>query len=151
VDNEIIRVNEIVSFFQESGDLLQKPKLFFIQTCRVQNGIDEDGAPGESSEKKDFVEKDNGDYGLLPPQSSDTLVAQSTIKGEPSYRNTQTGSWYIQTLIKQLKDHAKSKHLMDIMTKVNNDMSGRDFGGYRQMPIQASTLTKSVYFNTANQ
>ena len=62
VDNEIIRVNEIVSFFQESGDLLQKPKLFFIQTCRVQNGIDKDGAPGESSEKNDFVEKDNGDY-----------------------------------------------------------------------------------------
>ena len=147
-----------MSYFQENKDLLGKPKLFFIQACRVngQSGIAEDGAPSESSGNKNdglLDEDSEGDLRkhLLPPQSSDTLVAYSTVKGEPAFRHTYTGSWFIQTLIQQLKKHAHSLHVMDIMTKVNNVMSGKEFMGRRQMPIQASTLRQSVYFKIPNQ
>ncbi len=145
-------MKDIVSYFQKNKNLLGKPKLFFIQACRVGEGrTAPDGAPTESSgyEADDLVEHDvEADYEkiLLPPESSDTLVAYSTIKGKPSWRNTRTGSFFIQSLMKQLRDHAQSLHLMDIMTKVNDDISGREFAGNRQMPMQASTLTKSVYF-----
>ena len=83
---------------------------------------------------------------LCPPDSSDTLIAYSTIKGKKSFRDIHNGSWFIQTLMKQMKAHAETSHLMDIMTAVNYDIAGSDLEGYRQMPTQLSTLTKFVYF-----
>ena len=164
VDEDVIRVKEIVSYFQENKDLLGRPKLFFIQACRSEGFLSP--SPGLSStrgrkesdgvlpgnEISSFVEDDGEtDYAkiLLPPESSDILLAHSTIDGQKSYRNTLEGSWFIQTLVKQFKDHAHTLHVLDILTKVNGDMSGKEFAGYRQMPIQVSTLTKPVYFKVA--
>ncbi len=86
---------------------------------------------------------------LCPPDSSDILVAYATIKGEPSFRHTEEGTWFIQTLMKQFKEHAQSSHVMDIMTLVNEDIAGSDLQGHRQMPVQESTLTKFVFFKMA--
>ncbi|XP_028414458.1 caspase-7-like [Dendronephthya gigantea] len=155
VDEDIIKVKDIVSYFKENKDLLGKPKLFFIQACRSEGsspglpsarGKESDGV-STGHEIDSFVE-DDGDYEkmLLPPESSDILLAHSTIDGEQSYRDIRTGSWFIQTLMKQFEDHAQTLHVLDILTKVNGDMSGNEFAGYRQMPIQVSTLRKSVYF-----
>ena len=131
---DIISVKEIVGYFTENNDLLGKPKLFFIQACRG-DGIEDDGAD------------DDPNVRLCPPDSSDILIAHSTMEGDYSFRNINTGSWFIQTLMKKLDAYAKTNHLLDIMIEVNGDMAGSDFMGERQMPVQISTLTKYVYFN----
>ena len=133
--DETISVEEIVSYFKENDDLLGKPKLFFIQACRADV---EDDNTGIDYEKP-----------LCPPDSSDILVAYSTIDGELSYRNIRNGSWFIQTLLKQISTHAYNEHLMNIMIMVNKEIAESELSGYRQMPQQVSTLTKFVYFKMA--
>ena len=133
--SEIISVEEIVSYFKENNDLRGKPKLFFIQACRADV---EDDNPWIDYEKT-----------LCPPDSPDILVAYSTIDGELAHRHIRTGSWFIQTLLKQISTHAYNEHLMDIMILVNKKIAESELSGYRQMPQQVSTLTKFVYFKMA--
>ena len=134
-----ISIEDIVSFFKENDELLGKPKLFFIQACQAIRGQVED----DSTEAGDQQKR------LCPPDTSDTLIAHSTIKGKLSFRDIRNGSWFIQTLMKHIKEHGQSSHLMDIMTAVNDDIAGDDLEGYRQMPVQVTTLTKFVYFKMA--
>ena len=131
-----ISLEEILLYFKKSDELLGKPKLFFIQACRGKEAQIED-------DSSDHIRR------LCPPESSDILIAHSTIEGEVSYRDILNGSWFIQTLMKQFKEHAQSSHVMDIMTVVNEDIAGSELQGKRQMPIQVSTLTKFVYFKMA--
>ena len=133
MSGDTISVEEIVSYFKENNDLLGKPKLFFIQACRT--GVEDDNTRIEKT--------------LRPPDSSDILVAYSTIDGESAYRHIDNGSWFIQTLLKQISTHAYNKHLMDIMIMVNKKIATSDLEGKRQMPQQVSTLTKFVYFKMA--
>ena len=135
VSDETISVKEIVSYFKENNQLLGKPKLFFIQACRA------------------YVEDDNTriDYKktLCPPDSSDILVAYSTIDGELFYRDISSRSSFIQTLLKQISTHAYSEHLMDIMITVNKKIAENKLDGNRQMLPQVSTVKKCVYFKMA--
>ena len=124
-----------MSYFKESDDLLGKPKLFFIQACRA--GIQNDST------------NDDHEKQLCLPESSDILIAHSTIVGKKSARDIYRGSWFIQTLIKQLHTHAHNTHLMDIMTVVNKEIAESELQGRRQMPEQVWTLTKFVYFKMA--
>ena len=132
---EIISIEEIVSYFKENDDLRGKPKLFFIQACRA--------AIQDDSTNVDYEKR------LCPPKSSDILIAHSTIVGKKSTRDIYTGSWFIQTLIKHIHMHARNAHLMDIITMVNDEIAESELQGRRQMPEQVSTLTKFVYFKMA--
>ena len=135
MSGETISVEEIVSYFKENNDLLGKPKLFFIQACRAD--VEDD------STRIDYEKT------LCPPDSSDILVAYSTIYGELAHRDIDNGSWFIQTLLKQISTHAYNEHLMDIMILVNKQIATSDLEGKRQMPQQVSTLTKFVFFKMA--
>ena len=134
--DETISVEEIVSYFKERDDLLGKPKLFFIQACRA--GIQDDST-NVGYEKH-----------LCPPESSDILVAYSAIARIKSFWDFFRGSWFIQTLIKQLHTHAHNAHLMDIMALVNKDLTESDLKSPGQVTKQVSTLTKFVYFKMAS-
>ena len=107
-----------------------------MQACRA-NEIEDDG-----------IEEDHRTR-LCPPDSSDILIAYSTIEGKLSYRDIYNGSWFIQTLVKQLNTHAQNYHLMDIMTMVNEDIAGSELDGYRQRLVQVSTLTKFIWIKMA--
>lgn len=132
-DGTTIEVEKIVSKFIQNKSLIDKPKVFFVQACRGSGRVQADG---------DSVTKR-----LQLPASSDTVIAYSTIKGCISYRLLDKGTWFIQTLIEQLKLYAHDMHLMDILTLVNAKIAENDLEGHRQMPCQVSTLTKFVFFN----
>ncbi|XP_051982997.1 caspase-3-like isoform X2 [Xyrauchen texanus] len=121
--------------------LVGKPKLFFIQACR---GTELD--PG--------VVPDSADGSMRIPVEADFLYAYSTAPGYYSWRNTMTGSWFIQSLFEMMTKYGKELELMQIMTRVNHkvaleyestsNMPG--FDAKKQIPCIVSMLTKEMYF-----
>ncbi|XP_060720632.1 caspase-3a [Tachysurus vachellii] len=122
--------------------LVGKPKLFFIQACR---GTDLD--PG--------IEVDSDtDNSMKIPVEADFLYAYSTAPGYYSWRNTMTGSWFMQSLCEMLSKYGQELELMQILTRVNYKValdfeSASNTPGFhakKQIPCIVSMLTKEMYF-----
>lgn len=122
--------------------LVGKPKLFFIQACR---GTDLDGG----------IEADSGDDGTTKiPVEADFLYAFSTAPGYYSWRNTMTGSWFMQSLCEMISKYGKELELQHIMTRVNHKVAvefesvsnSPGFHAKKQIPCIVSMLTKEMYF-----
>lgn len=117
--------------------------LFFIQACRgteLDSGIEADSGPDETVCQKIPVE-------------ADFLYAYSTAPGYYSWRNAAEGSWFIQSLCRMLKEHARKLELMQILTRVNRRVAEyescstrQDFNAKKQIPCIVSMLTKEFYF-----
>ncbi|KAF3687836.1 Caspase-3 [Channa argus] len=123
--------------------LVGKPKLFFIQACR---GTDLD--PG--------IEADSGDDGTTKiPVEADFLYAFSTAPGYYSWRNTMSGSWFIQSLFEMINTYGKELELHHILTRVNHKVAvefesvsnSPGFNAKKQIPCIVSMLTKEMYFS----
>ncbi|XP_054453364.1 caspase-3-like [Anoplopoma fimbria] len=141
------RLEDLTIYFK--GDrcrsLVGKPKLFFIQACR---GSDLDDG---SSIETDSVDAQTSER---IPVEADFLYAYSTAPGYYSWRNTQNGSWFMQSLCEMLLRFNRELELMQIMTRVNckvalhfESASGLPgYSGKKQIPCIVSMLTKDFYF-----
>ncbi|CAK6973960.1 caspase-3a [Scomber scombrus] len=138
-----IDLKSLTSLFR--GDrcksLVGKPKLFFIQACR---GTDLD--PG--------IETDSPEGSTKIPVEADFLYAFSTAPGYYSWRNTMTGSWFIQSLCEMMSKYGKELELQHILTRVNHKVAvefvsvsnSPGFDAKKQIPCIMSMLTKEIYF-----
>lgn len=86
---------------------------------------------------------------------ADILVMYSTVEGFYSWRDPKNGGYFIQSLVKQLRNHYKTKDLLSILTLVNRDVAidftsyepkNPEFSGAKQMCSIVSMLTRLVYF-----
>lgn len=122
--------------------LVGKPKLFFIQACRgtdLDAGIETDSPDDESTRI---------------PVEADFLYAYSTAPGYYSWRNTMTGSWFIQSLCDMVSKYGRELELLHIMTRVNHKVAvefesisnSPGFNAKKQIPCIVSMLTKEMYF-----
>ncbi|XP_068176794.1 caspase-3a [Antennarius striatus] len=139
-----IELKYLTSLFR--GDrcrsLVGKPKLFFIQACR---GTDLDAG----------IETDSGDDDTTRiPVEADFLYAYSTAPGYYSWRNTMSGSWFVQSLCDLLSKYGKELELQHILTRVNHKVAvefesvsnSPGFHAKKQIPCIVSMLTKEMYF-----
>ncbi|KAM6939773.1 caspase-3a [Xenentodon cancila] len=139
-----VKLTSITSLFR--GDrcksLVGKPKLFFIQACRgteLDGGIEADG-----------IEDGIGKI----PVEADFLYAFSTAPGYYSWRNTVSGSWFIQSLCDVIRKYGKELELLHLMTRVNHKVAVEfestsnlpGFDAKKQIPCIVSMLTKEMYF-----
>ncbi|XP_034399623.1 caspase-3-like [Cyclopterus lumpus] len=125
--------------------LVGKPKLFFIQACR-----------GSDLDDGSLIETDSVDAQTSEriPVEADFLYAYSTAPGYYSWRNTQNGSWFMQSLCEMLQRFAGELELMQIMTRVNRKVALHfestsnlpGYSGKKQIPCIVSMLTKDFYF-----
>ncbi|XP_029434788.1 caspase-9 [Rhinatrema bivittatum] len=81
------------------------------------------------------------------PTPSDILVAYSTFPGFVSWRNKQTGTWYVETLDSILGQHAASDDLQTLLVMVANEVSAK--GVYKQIPGYFNYLRKRFFFKTS--
>lgn len=140
-----IELRSLTSLFR--GDrctsLVGKPKLFFIQACRgtdLDGGVETDSFPDEGA--------------VRIPVEADFLYCYSTAPGYYSWRNTQTGSWFMQSLCEMLAQYAGELELLHIMTRVNHKVAvefqsvsnSPGFDAKKQIPCVVSMLTKEMYF-----
>ncbi|XP_011156835.1 caspase-1 isoform X2 [Solenopsis invicta] len=129
------------------SSLAGKPKLFFIQACR---GVQLDKGVKIMHETDS---KRNTTYSI--PAYADIMVAYSTFDGFYSWRNPDSGSWFIQALCEELDLHGRSRDLLTLMTFVNRRVAieyqsyvpeNEKFHAKKQIPSIVSMLTRLVYF-----
>lgn len=137
--------------------LKNKPRLFIIQACQgdktddgftmlgkrsLHRRIESDGIPFEPLKLKP----------LLPQH--DFLVAYATLPGFFSFRNTEKGSWFVQSLCKEINERKPHYDLMKIFTFVNqmvaydyeSNTKDPELDEKKQMPCIMSMLTKLLLF-----
>ncbi|KAM7348825.1 caspase-8 Dredd [Cochliomyia hominivorax] len=111
-----------------------KPKMLIIQAC--QRNI-----CGNDMVKNSLVKED-----FSPDAYADMLIALASMPGTEALRHTEHGSWFIESLCNCIKKLNKSKHMLDILTAVINDISRRR-GDRNQvmLPFTSSTLRKEFF------
>lgn len=84
-----------------------------------------------------------------PPNNSDFLIARSTMTDYVSFRNTTTGSWFIQHLTEELDRAGTEVDLLTLLTFVNRLVSERESsnGKYKQILCISTMLTKKLIFH----
>ncbi|TSL61278.1 Caspase-9 [Bagarius yarrelli] len=167
VDGPSVPVQIITNYLngQNCPSLQGKPKLFFIQACgggekdtgfevspdEVQPTtvrLDEqmDAIPTSSSSDSLSL-SDEPDARATLPTPSDILVSYSTFPGYVSWRDTNTGSWYVETLDRILETNAATDDLAHMLIMVNHEVSQISAKGlYKQMPGSFNFLRKLFYF-----
>jgi caspase 7 len=87
---------------------------------------------------------------------ADILIMYSTVEGFTSWRDPINGSYFIQSLVKQLKEYNGTKDLLTILTFVNRQVAVNvttyknrhpGYGRGTQMCSIVSMLTRLVYFS----
>lgn len=161
--DELYPLQMVFSYFtdEKCPSLKNKPKLFFIQTCQgtqLDEGFELRGrmtskyAPTTEIDVVPF--KPSKSEAILP--QPDFLVAYATLSGFYSFRE-QEGSWFIQSLCKELKKIAENNlnlHLMQILTFVTQSVAidyescspGTKYDKKKQTPCVVSMLRKLLYF-----
>ncbi|XP_045441141.1 caspase-9 isoform X2 [Pipistrellus kuhlii] len=163
-DGSAVSVEKIVNLFNGTRcpSLGGKPKLFFIQACggekkdqgfEVVSASREDRVPGGNPEPdaRPFQEPPGGydqpDAVSSLPTPSDIFVSYSTFPGFVSWRDTKSGSWYIETLDDVLEQWAPSDDLQSLLLRVANAVSEK--GTYKQIPGCFNFLRKKLFFKTS--
>ncbi|XP_072539792.1 caspase-8-like [Salminus brasiliensis] len=103
---------------------------------------------------KVFILNTNRDQGAFAIPDSDFLLALSTLQGSNSYRHTQKGSWFIQSLCKMLKEGCKrGEDVLTVLTQVIAEVSAPTNPPvpFQQIPHVDHTLRKKLIFNVENR
>ncbi|NXR41790.1 CASP6 protein, partial [Zosterops hypoxanthus] len=155
-----IKIQEITDMFRgdKCQSLVGKPKIFIIQACRGDKHDDpviaHDSTDSSSESPGNKTEVDAAGIYTLPA-GADFIMCYSVAQGYFSYRDTVSGSWYIQDLCETLRKHGSSLEFTELLTVVNRKVSERRVGvcrnidaiGKKQIPCFASMLTKKLYFH----
>ncbi len=79
------------------------------------------------------------------PRGADVLLSYSTMEGFLSYRNKESGSWYIQALVEIFSNYACVEDILSLLTLVNYKVASFSTQeGWRQVPAPQSTLRKKI-------
>jgi len=144
-----IAIDILTSPFMEKNcpTLVGKPKCFIIQACRGSNfdlGVTLVADANDPESKPETV----------PRTDVDCLICFSTVPGFYSWRHSECGSWFVQSLCKVMEKIGATEEMMRILTRTNHMVayefesctSRTDMNYMKQMPMIFSRLVKDLYF-----
>ena len=151
-DGTPTEIRDISLKLAEVRHLREKPKIFFIQACQ--------GSTISTPMRLDSGELDTEVYSLdvsFPtlPRESDFFWGLSTTYTNPSIRNIEEGSLYIQNLCEVLNEYYTREDLVTMVTRVHSRVPEKSHNvrikgvtrTCQQQPQLVSNLRAPVYFN----
>jgi caspase 7 len=152
-----------------------KPRLFFIQACRgssLDHGHDvrtenrkvsssrrkrkyserSDALPFENGNKLKMEEEEEEEDMLHNnPKHRDFLIVRSTMPQHLSFREKNSGTWFIQALCTDLEVCGSSENVLHLLAHVNlniaeKETKGTNFHKKKQILCVSSSLTKILIF-----
>jgi hypothetical protein len=144
-DNSVHLINDLIAPLNYCQNLIGKPKLFFVNACRGGNQAVPVAEPDSMRHVRDLDEID----ALLKrkfPSDADLLIHYATVENHVSFRDTQLGSYFIQSLCHVLDTFAMMENveLAHLLREVNNKVA-TEF--HVQMPSVCDQLRNRFYFN----
>ncbi|XP_078318263.1 caspase-3-like [Crassostrea virginica] len=157
-----IDINSMTSLFRADNcpSLAGKPKIFIYQACqgtsfqnvwpRTDNSFPANSDTHLTNGKQDMTTTVPDFYSMcFAPAEADFLIAHSTMPGYVSLRN-EDGSYFIQSLVKNIKEHSPREDLVSILAEVNRDVSEKigktsDDRFASQIPEARVRLTRKFY------
>ncbi|CAI9558557.1 unnamed protein product, partial [Staurois parvus] len=146
-DGQRVALRDLTFCFSRSSccSLDGKPKLFFIQACQGQQT--QECVPVESDACNASHDTDVTNVDLIPGEP-DFLLGMATVLDCLAFRDPNEGSWYIQSLCKELSaNYQRGEDIQSILTKVNKQLSKNCAPYKTQMPQPWTTLSKKLVFN----
>lgn len=175
-DGELLPLSELLEpllMCAKKPELVDIPRLFFIQACRVVKEV----APSKELTDIERARLNNFEVTLhskeagndssaleepvvnstelliketAAPLQANILMSYSTFPGEEAWRNLETGSWFISALFDVFKAYSAREDLMSMILRVNDAVSKRvsATSKAKQIPAPIVTLTKKLFFNT---
>ena len=141
INGQNIYLNEFIEPFKSNKTLQGKPKMFFVQACRGED-VMSSHVQTDSAGVNNLQEED-----ITIPVEADFLYAFSTIEGFKSFRDPESGSWYIQILCDVIEEYKATKDVSHILIKVNDLIAQRETNeNKKMMPTYANQLRKLFYF-----
>ncbi|XP_076645401.1 death regulator Nedd2-like caspase [Halictus rubicundus] len=149
-NDKTVLCKDILDYFTAEAcpHLAGKPKIFIFQLCRgkkIQKSVKE---PRHTTDISNF----NSTDGMIGPKTNfhetirnyeDILVTQATLPGHVAFRDTITGSWFIQILCEVFMNYACKSHLQDLLNMVDSRLKIQ-----RTTKEECQTLTvTSIGFN----
>ncbi|XP_017871677.1 PREDICTED: caspase-8 [Drosophila arizonae] len=135
-DSIPLSIEDVKKVLCADESLHDKPKMLFIQACQ-QN-------------EKQLKTRNVNATTQSASQLANMVVAMSTVPGFVALRHSVQGSWFIQTLCDTVQKHAKSDHILDILTLAAGQViEKRGDKDQKMVPIVINTLTKNVYLSEA--
>ncbi len=136
--------------------LATKPKMFIIQACR---GPEEDHGVWVSDDPNSKADDEYAESLKAErrrhyrPSLADVIFAYPVVNEHIAYRNTVTGSPYIQKLCRIFNDHSQKEHVADMLTMVSGEIAKMDMANpydpdpKKMQPEKRDTLTKKWFLN----
>lgn len=174
-DGNTTKLKDITDLFDSSQcpGLNEKPRLVFVQACRGRNT--ETGSSGHSIQAtdepdhidqvvdpmKDMTLIDKGGQDTLDAvpdkvteviqktvhSAADFLIAYATPEETKAYRNTESGSWFLNAIVWTFKYHAYKEDILQLLGRVNELVSkGRTMKGHMTVSEVTWSLRKRFFF-----
>ncbi|XP_078486918.1 caspase a-like [Ciona intestinalis] len=130
VDGHNIAANDVLALFKNTHSkyLIGRPKLIFFQCCRggsASRGVPLMDAADAVKRLLPPSDQTDGIDKTTVPQTSDILVAYSTLEGDLAFRSELTGSWFINAIATVFSKKARTEHVADMLTEVGRGVSHR--------------------------
>ena len=123
-------------------ELKDKPKFIMFQACRGGN-ID------YGVSKMVMTDSSQGQNPTKDPIWKDMLIAYSTIPNYLSYRDTEDGSWFVESLVKVFMNDACNIELRLLLRNVEDTMNAipHQQGFKQSIEVSSRGIKKSLFFN----
>eukprot|EP00092_Neocalanus_flemingeri_P019356 GFUD01020966.1.p1 GENE.GFUD01020966.1~~GFUD01020966.1.p1 ORF type:complete len:398 (+),score=94.29 GFUD01020966.1:59-1252(+) len=136
----------------KSPNLAGKPKLVFVQACQGQE-TDAGSSVTERERRRRHTSQDSTSTYKIP-NYADFLIFQASFWDHYSFRSSETGSWFIQSLCSSIDKSSQDEPLFDILLSVSHSVAitkesnvpGRNhLDKKKQVPLLYSTMLRRMY------